>query len=884
MDATNLAPTSENLFGRSEQLTQLGFALDDLAAGRGGLILFEGEKGIGKSSLAAAMAELCQARALYFAMGTCKEAHPAVPFQPFEDALAPLLDGEELRRGVKQALVGLECPGFQHGGVIRELFETPSPPVEGDLLDGLTHRQRIHRYRAQQYMLARVLASLAAMAPLALVLDDLDRADEGVMDFLEYFLVDLRHLPVLIVCTKTILPEGSSSGRGEAEVDRLDDLLQRALRYEVRLVRLHLSPLDVRYQRAIVSRVYPENRFDEPFFQVLNARSKGNPLAVKETMDLLARRGALSLTDDGFWVNEDIAQYPLPDRLADLILSRLIELNEEEFELLEFFSVAGRRLPLSVLTAKETASYLGLGTRALLKKMERFVTALSFYHHAGDAFLSRFPDSLQAIYDEIPAYVRECDHRLLAEVFPARKGDARSTVVRADHALLAREYEGCYELLLQSADFLEDAGSVSGALAYLRRAGECLKQGRSAEHSLADSVEVARRSGELCLVAGEFEAAVALFDQALPLCNILNLDRLEAELTLFKAYCHRMLTQWLAAQECYGDAQSAAEEHNAKDLYFLAQMGLAQVFSDQDLPEKALQYASGAMMDLPLDLDAGAGVQILMGDLHRRRQEYDAAGKCLAQLEDPKSLSGVLAVDLRNAQARLARDEEKVDLAMSLVSEASAQATRYGYLAGMADAAEIIGALLAPTDPATAARHYAECFFMRRRIHHRPALLRLCRKAAALHKAQGEDGSSLFYLEEAVGQMSADVHPKSRSELCEELGKVNLKLSKLYEAQHYFEETIKLAGQLKDEYMAARSRYRLGKVFAAQRKKEKAKDLLTMAREAFVRLEKEDRVKAVDEVLESLDAPPAPKEGDSPKDAGADAPEADEKTEDKKGE
>lgn len=73
------------LIGRGSEVAALTAALTDLAAGRGGLVVLTGEAGVGKSRLAAEVAELARQRGAAVLTGRAVEASSS-PMRPITEA------------------------------------------------------------------------------------------------------------------------------------------------------------------------------------------------------------------------------------------------------------------------------------------------------------------------------------------------------------------------------------------------------------------------------------------------------------------------------------------------------------------------------------------------------------------------------------------------------------------------------------------------------------------------------------------------------------------------------------------------------------------------------------------------------------------------------
>src|SRR5262245_56617053 len=73
--------------GRTVELARLGQRLSDARAGRGAVVLLEGEAGIGKTRTLEELAETARAEGATVLWGRCYEGEAARPYGPFAEAL-----------------------------------------------------------------------------------------------------------------------------------------------------------------------------------------------------------------------------------------------------------------------------------------------------------------------------------------------------------------------------------------------------------------------------------------------------------------------------------------------------------------------------------------------------------------------------------------------------------------------------------------------------------------------------------------------------------------------------------------------------------------------------------------------------------------------------
>jgi DNA-binding CsgD family transcriptional regulator len=278
--------------GRSSELG----AVRQRVAGVGGVVLLEGEAGIGKTRL---LAEVLAER------GGVRVVHARA---------------DELDRGRPFGLLvdALDC---------RRSSADPLSAEIARLIDEVAPEFRIVQRLSER------LELLALEEPLILAVDDLQWADPSTVTALRFVTRHLRDVPVTFVVTLRPVPR--------------DDALHRFLDSSVRDGALHvtLGPLDDRTVTDLV-----EDRLGlppGPGLQSLVASAGGNPFYVSELLDALAAEGLLHTT--GGAIDANVRSTPVAFRNAIIRYVRL--LGEPQLSLLQWATVFGSRFSPSDLAS-----------------------------------------------------------------------------------------------------------------------------------------------------------------------------------------------------------------------------------------------------------------------------------------------------------------------------------------------------------------------------------------------------------------------------------------------------------------------------------------------------------------------------------------------------
>src|SRR5262245_29609254 len=303
------------LVGRDGEVAGLQRTLDDAIAGRGMVVAIVGEAGVGKTSLLATVDAVARRRGARVLAGRCYESARVLPFGPWTDAFRE--DEEALRTGVEM----LE-PIWQ-AELARLLPEVAEPglPVAGD--------DRLRLFEA----VGRFVGVLAAAQPLLITLEDVHWADEMSLRLLSFLARRSRATGLLIVVTAR-------------EEEMLDAPLLRGALDELgaqgKLTRINLAPLS-RGDTGVLVRALARSSADDTTLERLTeqvwAVSEGNPFISIEALRAFQEEPEVQAAPG----------LPMPDRVRQLISTRLDRLGEREQRLLAAAAIIGREFEFALV-------------------------------------------------------------------------------------------------------------------------------------------------------------------------------------------------------------------------------------------------------------------------------------------------------------------------------------------------------------------------------------------------------------------------------------------------------------------------------------------------------------------------------------------------------
>ncbi|MGH8972787.1 MAG: ATP-binding protein, partial [Acidimicrobiia bacterium] len=294
--------------GRDEQFGRLQHLWKEAVAGERRMVLLAGEPGIGKTRLAAQLAEQLHGQGAPVLAGRCDE-DLGVPYQPFVEALRHYsVHASELRLG-------------RFGGELTRLVPELAESVPG-LPAPLRSDPETERYRLFDAATAW-LADASLDTPMLLVLDDIHWAAKPTLLLLRHILRSPEPLPLLIVATY----RDSEVGRGHPLSDLLADL-----RRVPGIERIHLSGLDQQAVQAFVEAAAGHSLSEEEefFTRTVWSETEGHPFFVAEVLRHLAESGAVAQDDTGRWrMAGEGEELGIPEGVRDVVGQRLSRLSDD---------------------------------------------------------------------------------------------------------------------------------------------------------------------------------------------------------------------------------------------------------------------------------------------------------------------------------------------------------------------------------------------------------------------------------------------------------------------------------------------------------------------------------------------------------------------------
>ena len=376
------------LVGRDEELSRLRGIFDELASGRGRVVLLTGEAGIGKTRLLEELRSLAGDRVTWLE-GRCL-SYGGLATWPFMEILLGWLGADVGEPKIALRTKARARLGPLLGNAVDEVL-----PALGRLL-----RLRLETDGAGDDVTGaylRWLTALAAERPVVVVLDDVHWADTPTRELAERVLQLTDEAPLALLLSRE--PDSDSEGAR---------LRMRALGdFGHRTSELFLAPLpDEAAERLLAVLLPDELSVEKGTRRGLLREAEGNPLYLEELARALLE-GALEHRGRTWTITLRSAEV-VPPALENLLVARIDRLPEDARRLAQIAAAIGRTFPVGVLEAvagENVADGLTMLLRAeIAREVRRYpVFECSFTHGLlHDAALSTLtPARKRALYAEI---------------------------------------------------------------------------------------------------------------------------------------------------------------------------------------------------------------------------------------------------------------------------------------------------------------------------------------------------------------------------------------------------------------------------------------------------------------------------------------------------
>ena len=332
-------PISIALVGRENDRVALLQHVDNVFKGYGGMLLLDGEAGIGKTRLLQEIARDAEWRGAQVLWGHSQDVEVSPAFALLMNALNEGLSSlrvSQLSELIKPLWLEVLKPLIPKLGAHHP--DLPAAP----LLEPEQESARLAE------AIITFVTSWGEITPLILLLEDLHWADEDTLRLLPAMANRLKGYAVLVIGTY----RGEDARSSPITWKQLQILDRSGL-----LERRNLSGLDAASSSELIQRCLGLPQSAPTFEKRIYQETEGNPLFILETLRTLQDEGLLTQSQSGGWqtpwddITADYAELPLPPVVEKLIARRLGQLSLSPRQVLNAATILGAEFNFSLLRA-----------------------------------------------------------------------------------------------------------------------------------------------------------------------------------------------------------------------------------------------------------------------------------------------------------------------------------------------------------------------------------------------------------------------------------------------------------------------------------------------------------------------------------------------------
>ena len=385
--------------GRSDELAELTDCWRRARNGEQHVALLSGSPGIGKTRLVAEFANLARADGATVLFGRNDESL-SVPYEPFAEAFEQYVD-EQPTWSLGRRL------GASRGDLVRLL------PELGDRVSGLPAPVRsdaeTERFRLFEAV-AQWLSTASAIAPIVLVLDDLQWAASQTVQLIRHLALSSAPMSLLIV--GTVRDSGLEAASAASSLQLPSE----------RLTRLNLAGFDEGTILALLEAAAGHSLGHDAvrLAELLHAQTGGNPFFCRELLLHLVETGALGNVDGRWQLVVDFGSIGIPDSLRTTVTDRVARLSEAGRQSLQWASIIGLEIDVALLE-----SVVELSEDELLRALEECVGAGVLEELGADQFQFTHALARSTLYESLGTTRRLRLHRRVAESLEEQLNNGR---------------------------------------------------------------------------------------------------------------------------------------------------------------------------------------------------------------------------------------------------------------------------------------------------------------------------------------------------------------------------------------------------------------------------------------------------------------------------
>jgi len=555
--------------GRKKEAIHLEEILNEVARGKGRLVMVAGEAGIGKTRFSEEIRELEAFKDFTYLWGRCLYFKDTDVYLPFKEMFNQYKKIKEftIEDELDSPFSARSGPSFEYEGPPGSLSDNDFVPMslipaeieaeedQESNVDGVLRFDRLSEFIFQ----------LAREGPLCLLIDDLHWADPPSLQMLQYLAHKITDQPILIICTYR--PEDLFWGEDKSHplAESLKRLGRDRLFTPIKLGRLVETEVEEMLQNLLgITEVPPD------FSKLIYERTMGNPFFVEEVVYSLLERGLIDPQKPDGFKKLDPEKISLPTTLKDVILRRVHWLKPVSIKLIRFASVAGPKFTFDIV--KES---LELNDEETLEALEELIQAKFIVEGTEEEHYEfENPVIQEVIYSELNHSRRKYLHSKMAKVLENHYSDIEEYWDDiAINYYKAKDFQNSLVFLIKAASYYQSISPVK-ALELLHMIIECNNRLPQNDVVRERNMEVFLEISDLCLRLSDWKTSLEFAERALSLSTVLKKPDIEVRAKLNKGHVFIRTGDYQSVMDNFNQAIELSRELDDQDGIAQGFMGL----------------------------------------------------------------------------------------------------------------------------------------------------------------------------------------------------------------------------------------------------------------------------------------------------------------------
>ena len=825
----------------------------------------------------------------------CLSFTETVSYRPFRELIRQLVDidpelDEASALQTLRQMLSQNLPAEEAADSLPYLANFLKLPLDEALeqkiryLDGEALQQ--HTYIA----IRTLIMAQAHKRPLIIWFDDIHWMDNASLDLLNFLMPLVDQLPlILLLLFRPEREKGSWKLRNE---------LKEA--HTHRYTEIRIEGLSREGARNLLHSLLPIDEWPVGAETLILDRAEGNPLYLEEVIRSLMNDGLLAQAENGRWqFSQTVAAITVPETLEGVLLARLDRLEELSRWTAQVASVVGRSFPFDVLehiTSDRNDQLL-----------EGHVTELQLVEMIREA--QRNPERVYAFihsllqevaYHSLAVSSRKTYHRLVAAFLEDGRssgwGDLDSLPpLIAHHAYMGEDWRRGLKYQLIAGEQAQDLSANQDAVDHFQKALECTMRLADVDTAVAQQ-KIHLALSQLYIGTGQYDDALEHLPIAYELAENNKDAAQKTAVCRWRARLHELRGEYPQAftwiEKGLADETQRNTAEYAQILLIAGLINIRQGQQDDALEQclAALEIAEhlGEVTALARAYNL-LGITSLRSDsneaiarFERAFELYQQAGDVQGQATSNNLIANAYfnlgrwrKADFHYRQALrifeqigdiynqsiadnnlggIAKNRGQIDEALDYYQEGLQLAEKLG---GSTWLVGVFHMNLGSTYVLRQDTEQAYCHLRQSRsdfdqVQSKDFLAETLRYLAEAALLDGDFAQAMAYAEEGI-EVADELEMAVEAACCWcVLGHIALEQDDLTTAESHLQKSVSMLETLSDEYLLARSRYWLARLFVAQGSTAKARSLLKQAKAVFSRLDAELDLTAVQTIQKEI--------------------------------